>query len=190
VADVDRRSRAVGGPAWETGAVSATWLPDLPPGETDWDRVAALFPAAFEAVAELQRAAWASFDPVVLELARLRTAQLLGFEAGLAVRSEEARRAGLAEGKVSALPDWPSSPLFSDSERACLAVTEQFVMDASGVTDELVAAVLAHYSAADCHSFVNAVSAFETFQRGCLTLGLGSSPEATWLSPSTREDPA
>ena len=170
--------------------MSATWLADLPPGDTDWDRVAALFPAAFEAVADLQRAAWASFDPVVLELARLRTAQLLGFEAGLAVRSEAARGAGLQEDKISALADWPTSALFSDAERACLALTEQFVMDANGVTDELVAALLEHYSAADCHSFVNAVSAFETFQRGCLTLGLGSSPEATWLGAPTREDPA
>ena len=170
--------------------MSATWLTDLPPGETDWDRVAALFPEAFGAVCDLQRAAWASFDPVVLELARLRTAQLLGFEVGLGVRSEAARRAGLQEAKISALSQWPTSPLFSAAERACLALTEQFVMDANGVTDGLVAEVLEHYSPADCHSFVNAVSAFETFQRGCLTLGLGSSPEAAWLSPSTREEPA
>jgi alkylhydroperoxidase family enzyme len=170
--------------------VTTTWLPDLPPGETDWDRVAALFPAAFEAVAELQRTVWASFDPVVLELARLRTAQLLGFSAGLAVRSAAARRMGLKEARISALAEWPTSPLFSDAERACLALTEQFVMDANGVTDELVGAVLEHYSGADCHTFVNAVSAFETFQRGCLTLGLGSSPEAAWLSPPPREDPA
>lgn len=170
--------------------MTATWLPDLPPGDTDWDRVTALFPAAFEAVVELQRAAWASFDPAVLELARLRTAHLLGFRAGLAVRSGAARRAGLEEAKISALAEWPTSPLFSDAERACLALAEQFVMDANGVTDELVGAVLRHYSAADCHSFVNAVSAFETFQRGCLILGLGSSPEAAWLSPVTGEDPA
>lgn len=169
--------------------MTATWLPDLPPGETDWDRVAALFPAAFEAVVELQRAAWASFDPVVLELARLRTAQLLGFRAGLAVRSDAAREAGLDEARISALSDWPTSPLFSDAERACLALAEQFVMDANGVTDDLVGAVLEHYSAAGCHSFVNAVSAFETFQRGCLTLGLATSPEAAWLCPPVREDP-
>ena len=170
--------------------MTATWLPDLAPGETDWDRVTALFPAAFEAVVNLQRAVWASFDPVVLELARLRTAQLLAFAGGLALRSDAARRAGLEEAKVAALPEWPTSSLFSDGERACLALTEQFVMDANGVTDELVGAVLQHYSAADCHTFVNAVSAFETFQRGCLTLGLAASPEGAWLSPSDREEPA
>ena len=168
--------------------MTATWLPDLPPGPTDWDRVAALFPGAFEAVANLQRALWAAFDPVVLELCRLRTAQLLGFEAGLAVRSDAARQAGLGEDRIAALGSWPTSPLFSDAERACLALTEQFVMDANGVTDELVDAVLAHYSAADVHTLVNAVSAFETFQRGCLTLGLASSPEADWLGPPTTEE--
>ena len=168
--------------------MTATWLPDLPAGETDWDRVAALAPAAFEAVADLQRVVWASFDPVVLELARLRIAGLLGFEAGLALRSGAARAAGLDEAKIDALAAWPASPLFSDAERSCLALTEQFVMDANGVTDELVDAVLAHYSPADVHTFVNAVSAFETFQRGCLTLGLASSPEGAWLGAPPGEE--
>ena len=89
--------------------MTATWLPDLPPGETDWERVAALAPAAFGAVADLQRVVWATFDPVVLELARLRTAQLLGFEAGLALRSHAARAAGLDEAKIGALASWPTS---------------------------------------------------------------------------------
>lgn len=169
--------------------MTATWLPDLPPGPTDWDRVVALFPDAFEAVANLQRVVWDNFDPVVLELSRLRTAQLLGFEAGLAVRSDAARRAGLDEAKIAALGTWPTSPLFSDAERACLALTEQFVMDANGVTDALVDAALAHYSPADVHTFVNAVSAFETFQRGCLTLGLATSPEGAWLA-APREEPS
>lgn len=170
------------GPPWDTRRVTAgTWLPDLPPGATDWERVSTLFPAAFEAVADLQRAVWDSLDPVLLELARLRVATLLRFEPGSALRSRRAREAGLAEDKIAALAAWPTSDLFSARERACLALAEQFVMDANGVRDEMVADVLVHLSAAECHTFVNALSAFETFQRGCLTLGLGDSPEAAWL---------
>lgn len=168
--------------------MSTTWLSDLPAGRSDWDRMVALFPAAFGAVADLQRAVWDSFDPVLLELARLRVAQLLRFEAGLGLRSEAARRAGLDEAKIGALAQWPTSPSFTDAERACMALTEQFVMDANGVTDELVQAVLDHLSPADCHTFVNAVSAFETFQRGCLTLGLSDSPEGAWLGLPSGED--
>ena len=49
-----------------------TWLTDLPAGDTDWDRVRQLFPSSFDAFADVQRAAWMLFDPVTLELCRLR----------------------------------------------------------------------------------------------------------------------
>lgn len=166
---------------------ATTWLPDLPAGDTEWERVRALFPAAFDAVADLQRTVWDSFDPVVLELCRLRIAALLRFAPGLELRSERARAAGLDEEKIAALASWPTSALFSDAERCCLALAEQFLIDANGVTDQLVDDVLAHWSPADCHTLANAISAFETFQRGCLTLGIGTSPEAAWLAPGAAD---
>ena len=185
----DPRGVAQGPVPWDTAVVAATtWLPDLPPGDTDWERVSALFPAAFAAVADLQRAVWDSFDPVVLELCRLRIATLLRFGPGLGLRSERARAAGLDETKIAALASWPTSASFTDAERSCLALAEQFVMDANGVSDELVDAVLEHWSPADCHTLANAISAFETFQRGCLTLGMGASPEAAWLAPAAGEE--
>ena len=59
---------------------------------------------------------------------------------------------------------------------ACLSLTEQFVMDANGVTDEQVTAVTEHLGGRGCYAFVQAISVLETFQRACLTLGIGSSP--------------
>ena len=117
-------------------------------------------------------AAWEETDPVVLELARLRIATLLGANGELARRTAAARDAGLTEAKIDALPSWPSSPLFDARERACVALTEQFVMDANGVTDEQVADVTEHLGAEGCYAFVQAVSVLETFQRACLTLGI------------------
>jgi alkylhydroperoxidase family enzyme len=159
-----------------------TWLPDLPEGGTDWERMSALFPAAFGAVEDVQRAVWAAVDPVLTELARLRIATLLGFEAGLAVRSQQARQAGLVEDKIAQLSSWPTSPLFSARERACLALAEQFVIDVNGVTDGQVDDVLEHLSPGECYSYVNALSALENLQRACLTLGVTTSPETAWLS--------
>jgi alkylhydroperoxidase family enzyme len=159
-----------------------TWLPDLAPGDTDWERMSAFFPGAFDAVEQLHRAVWAAVDPVLVELARLRIAILLGFEAGLALRSHQARDAGLDAAKIVELPSWPSSPLFSARERACIALAEQFVIDVNGVTDQLVDDVLAHLSPAECFAYVNALSALENLQRACLTLGVTVTPETTWLS--------
>jgi alkylhydroperoxidase family enzyme len=159
-----------------------TWLPDLPRGDTDWERLSAIFPGAFAAVEELHRAVWAAVDPVLCELARLRIAALLDFEAGLAVRSRQAGDAGLGEDKIAELPRWPTSPRFSARERACLALAEQFVIDVNGVTDRHVDDVLEHLSPPECYAYVNALSAFENLQRACLTLGVTTSPETAWLA--------
>lgn len=153
-----------------------TWLAGVPEGDTDWDRLASLRPEAFDALAAVVGAAWQDTDPVLLELARLRIATLLENTAESARRTKGAREAGLSETQVADLAAWPTSPRFTARERACLALTEQFVMDANGVTDAQVAEVTDHLGAAGCYAFVEAVSVLETFQRACLTLGIRTAP--------------
>src|SRR4051794_11804392 len=112
-----------------------TWLPDLPAGATEWERVSALAPDAFSAFADLHKAARLRVDPRILELCRLRIAMLLRSPTDQRLRDPAGLAAGLTDDKVRALPQWPTSPLFSPAERACLALAEQFVIDVSGVTD-------------------------------------------------------
>ena len=164
-----------------------TWLGDVPDGDTDWDRLATIFPEPFAALSGLVGAAWAECDPVLLELARIRMATLLGFTAELGRRSGRARAAGLSEATVAELAAWPTSPRFTARERACLALTEQFVMDANGVTDSLVADVAEHLGAEGCYTFVQAVSVLETFQRACLTLGIETGPDVDELAATGAE---
>ena len=153
------------------------WLDGLGPGDTDWDRFAASWPVPFGALADVVVAAWDETDPVLLELCRLRMATVLSYPAEQARRTARARAAGLDEAKVAELPSWPTSPRFDARERACLALAEQFVIDANGVTDEQVADVTAHLGPARCYAFVQALSVVETFQRACLTLGIDSVPD-------------
>ena len=153
-----------------------TWLAGLPEGETDWDRFAALWPDAVQALAGVVAAAEEETDPVLLELARIRIATVLGYPAERARRSVRARDAGLTEEKVADLPAWPTSARFTACERACLSLTEQFVIDANGVTEAQVADVTEHLGPAGCYALVEAVSVLETFQRACLTLGIQEVP--------------
>lgn len=144
-----------------------------------WDDVAALAPAGFAAALEVHRTMWDRADPVLLELARLRIAQLLGAPAS--TRSSLALERGLDEGKIDALPQWPTSPSYDERERACLTVTEQFMVDVNGVSDADVDRLLEHMSAAECNAFVSALWAFEQMQRLCLVLGVEPPPEALGL---------
>jgi len=150
--------------------------------DLDWDGVTALFPAAADSVTRLHRVIWEQGDPVLLELCRLRIATLLEFEAGLRIRNARAERAGLDQDKIGSLNLWPTSPLFSARERACLALAEQLLMDTSGMTDEIVGDVLKHLPPSECYALVQAVNAMETLQRGCLVLGIETSPEEAWLT--------
>ena len=76
--------------------------------------------------------------PRLLELVRLRVAELLHDEAGSAARTPAAVAAGLDEDLVDALPAWPTDPRFTATDRAALALAEQFVMDCHGITDAQV----------------------------------------------------
>jgi alkylhydroperoxidase family enzyme len=165
-----------------------TWLADLPAGETDWDRVSGFCPDAFDAIARLVGAAWQEVDPVVLELCRLRIALVLRYTAECERRSSRAEAAGLTNAKIAELPLWPTSPRFTELERSCLALTEQFVIDANGVTDAHVAAVSHHLGPEGCYAFVQALSALETYQRACLTLGINSTPAVDELAGSMRRE--
>ncbi len=85
-----------------------------------------------EVLAALQQACGAvraASDPALLELARLRLADLLGAtdEAGARPWGEPAPEA------VAELGSWPTAPAFDDRTRAALALTEQFAVDVTGV---------------------------------------------------------
>ena len=114
-----------------------TWLPAPAAGDTPLDRVLGLRPGLRAEYRAFLSTVWtrSGLDPVVLELCRLRVAQLLGCDGELAERTASARDAGLDEAKIAMLPQWPTSPVFTATERACLAYAEQFVLDPHGVDD-------------------------------------------------------
>jgi hypothetical protein len=103
----------------------------------------------------LNDVAWESTDPIVLEMCRLRIADMLGDQAGMLRRTPAA--SGLSQEKVDALPTWWTSDLFTSYERARIAFTEQFVMSVSAVSDADVNALLADDDAMTVYNFVNAV---------------------------------
>ena len=126
-------------------------------------------PAGGAELLALQATVWdTARDPQLLELCRLRVAALLRDEDASQWRSPPATAAGLDEGKVDALEDWRSSPLFDARERAYIDFTEQFVTSVRHVSDEQVAALCAHDDDESVREFVSALYALETIQRAAL----------------------
>jgi alkylhydroperoxidase family enzyme len=107
--------------------------------------------SAYEAASE-------AIDPDLFDKVRIRVAMLLGCE-------HELDRADL----VALLPLWPTSPAFSARDRACLAYTEQFVIDVASMPDHLVEDVTRELGDIDLIDFTHALLTIEQRQRLTLT---------------------
>lgn len=136
----------------------------LPPGEAPWVSLAPEAFATFERAAGL---VWQATDPALAELSRRRIAMLLrDTQAG--ANGPGGARAADAE-KAAALASWATSPLFNETERACLAFTEQFVMDVGAMTPDLVHPVVAHFGTG-VGTYVQALFLLEVTERQRLVL--------------------
>jgi hypothetical protein len=111
-----------------------------------------------DALAALHDAAVAAVDPELLDPCRVRIAMLLGNDPDSFPHS-------LDEAHRRALPLWPTSPLFSPAQRACLAFTEQFVVDVASLDDATAGAVVAALGGDGCATFVDALLVVEQRQR-------------------------
>jgi alkylhydroperoxidase family enzyme len=121
-----------------------------------------LRPEACGLLVALNERVWQVCDPVLLELVRLRAAQLIGNHAALQMRCPYA---DVAESKILALPDYPSSPLFSVAERDTVAFAEQFVIDVGGTTAAARAELVGHFGADGAQALVSAIYVVEFTQR-------------------------
>jgi AhpD family alkylhydroperoxidase len=125
----------------------------------------------------------AAVDPSLLELARSRIAILLG-----GVIEASARPWGpVSPAQVATISEWPTSDAFDERERAALALTEQFVIDVTGVLSGPLATA---YGAVGDHlgGFVQALYLLDLGQRAAIVLGRFSGLTITsdeWAWPTT-----
>jgi alkylhydroperoxidase family enzyme len=136
-------------------------------GPTELDRVYGLRSQYYALFMEDYNRSITRVEPVLVELCRLRMAMLLGSKLDLSLRYEPAVAAGLTEEKVRDLSNYGTSPLFTERERRCLELAEQFVVQSSGIGDEDVARVQAVLQPEEFIYWVKALSVMDQLQRGC-----------------------
>jgi alkylhydroperoxidase family enzyme len=106
---------------------------------------------------------WGVTDPELLGLVQGRISQLLR---NGAIRPD----LRIPSDRLTALPQWPTSPLFSDAERVVLGFTEQFVMDVAGVSAEQRNSLGAQLDPAELGAFVTALYLLDYGQRTQMAL--------------------
>ena len=95
-------------------------------------RIAKAAPAPHRALVALSKSI--ELDPTLRELVNLRTSIVNGCAYCIDTHTKEARRAGESEQRLYALAAWRDAPLFSDRERAALALTDAITL----ISDEHV----------------------------------------------------
>lgn len=145
-----------------------TWLPTVPDGATPLARVFGLRPAAWARFRDVYAALWDGADAGVLDLCRRRIATLLACD----VSVDGAPPGGAPAAQVAALPQWPTSPLFTAAERAAIGFAEQYVFDPHALSDDDVAALRAHFGPPALARLALAVAVFDALARFRLALGI------------------
>ncbi|HSV35009.1 MAG TPA: hypothetical protein VLI46_05600 [Ramlibacter sp.] len=156
----------------------------LAAGPTELDQAWGVRPGFYSIFMSDYQASVARVDPVLIEVCRLRMAQLLDSDFDRGLRYQPATAAGLTEAKIAALSDYGTSALFSERERECLAFAELFVIQSSNISDEDVARVQAVIGAEAFIYFVKALSVIDQLQRSVVAFDVRPGP----IVPPTMTD--
>lgn len=138
-----------------------------------FDDVVGARPEYAAALRDIEAAIWNQtlVSPTILELCRLRIAQILGCAAALEYRTPRALADRFDEALVDSLTSWPTSGCFDRRLRACIGYAEQLLIDAQEVSDELCRAVIDDVGEGGFLVLTYACGLFETTQRARLVLG-------------------
>lgn len=115
----------------------------------------------------------------LLALVKIRSSQINGCAYCLAMHNDEARAAGVAQRKIDVLGGWHEAPnLYSDRERAAVALTEQVTrIGERGVTDEVWAEVTAAFSEKEVAELMMAICAINVWNRLAIATHMDLPPE-------------
>jgi alkylhydroperoxidase family enzyme len=143
-------------------------------GTLDWLAEAGLEPQVLEHLAVLETQLWddATIGAPLMELIRIRIAQILVAPAELERRTPPAVAAGLDEAMVEQVSSWPTSPLFDERHRAVLSWSEGWVIDPEQLTDDDAARLRAVLDDKECAALSTVLAVFESLTRTRVALGL------------------
>lgn len=107
-------------------------------------RIDQLEPASYKPMIGLEQYLGATdIEPSLKELIKLKASIINKCAYCIQMHTEQARKAGETEQRLYALAAWQESPLFTDTERAVLALTEQVTLiSEQGVSDDTYATCL------------------------------------------------
>jgi 4-carboxymuconolactone decarboxylase len=138
-------------------------------------RALANAPQLLGAYSGLARAVRAEGEAALRETLTLRVAFLTDSDYEWSHHYPVALKAGVAEEKLAAIPDWRASELFDPRERAALACIDE--VHENAVSDATFAELLRHFDSAEAVWIVTLGSLYELVARVVQGLGVAVEPD-------------
>ncbi|MFJ3214677.1 carboxymuconolactone decarboxylase family protein [Kitasatospora sp. NPDC086801] len=134
------------------------------PARIDFARTA---PKVFRAMIALNAAARDGLDPALVELVQMRTSQLNNCAYCLDMHVRDARKAGESDERIYLLPVWREAPagVYSERERAALALAEEVAGIGGGVSDAVYARAAAHFGEAELAQLISVCFTINAWNR-------------------------
>jgi AhpD family alkylhydroperoxidase len=111
-----------------------------------------------------------SLDPILTNLMKQRASQLNGCAFCLDMHAKESRAVGEDQQRLDVLATWREVDLFSERERAALALTEAITLVADGhVPDDVIDAAREHFDDRELTELVFAVVVINAWNRIAIT---------------------
>lgn len=130
-------------------------------------------PAAYEAMVGLERfLAQSPLPHSTLELVKLCASQINGCAFCVDMHTKSAQKSGESTDRLFAVAAWRESPLFTDAERAALALTEEATRLADpgeSVPDAVWQEAARHYDEPTLAALVVAISTINAWNRIAVT---------------------
>lgn len=136
--------------------------------------IADIEPRAYKAISGLERFVDDRLlSPVQQELIKIRASQINGCEYCIGVHSDISSKAGESERRIEALSSWRKSSLFSEEEKAFLALTEEITLiSKNGVSKHIYDEVVKYWGEDGAAQIIMHIVNINTWNRIALTTNM------------------
>ncbi|NTU20960.1 carboxymuconolactone decarboxylase family protein [Brevibacillus sp. HB1.2] len=114
-------------------------------------------------------------DKKLIELIKIRASQINGCAFCMDKHTQDARKLGETEQRIYLLSLWRESAVYTEAERAVLALTEAVtVITANGVSEELYQQVREHFDENQYVALIMAINTINSWNRIAISTGMSA----------------
>ena len=140
------------------------------PSHPEYVNIYKAFPAGYDAMSALEQACAGAMDPTLFELVKLRASQINGCAYCIDMHWKDARADGETEERLYMLGAWREATIYTDVERAALALTDEVTLIADGhVPPDVDAAAREHLDETAYAALVFTVATINAWNRLAIT---------------------